>query len=242
MFPKSFVFFFIFSSLTGFSLFSDTKVYLTGVRPPFFLIHINPDYSLSKNDRYIYSPTGKRMAEYVVLNTSGDEVLCKYLDNGNKLSDICYVNSKMIPEKLVLQKNKTVHLKDLKKEKIVPMYIRVRGIMFVKRDKGIYFTENPVPASMIPNITYNGIDNFMKKIAAGCDPSCTVKYLTKAEIEKYSLLGGKDVMLLGVESGSHFLIYFSESKLRKNPVSEKILMRLKYRIFIPLKLIISEKG
>jgi len=241
MFLKFFALFFAFLPILNINLLSETKIVVTDVRPPFFILRITSDYLLSEKDRFIYSEKGNRVAEYIIINTSEDEVLCKYLNDKGEVNDRCYAKLKMISGELSAPDNKKTLLKTYEKKKMVHGSIRVRGIMFIERDNGVYFTENPVPASMIPGISYDGINEFLKKIADKCDLHCTVKYLTKSEIKKYSLLG-KNGMMLGFESGSYFLLYSSGSEFRENPVSEKILLLLKYRIFIPLKLMKSGKG
>ncbi|MCK4890485.1 MAG: hypothetical protein KAS97_11190, partial [Candidatus Aminicenantes bacterium] len=86
-----------------------------------------------------------------------------------------------------------------------------------------------------PDISFSGINNFMKKIENRYDKKCKVNYLEADEIKEYFVQREEKIMI-GVKNGLLVIVSFSGSGIRENRVSEKILSQLKYEIYIPLKL------
>ncbi len=206
-------------------IFPDRILKLSDVRPPFFVLKIPTAETKVEDNRVIYSQNGIEVAEYNLLGITGAEVLCKCKKISVEIDDNCYVKLK-IPLLKKKEKSKSVFVAEV---------IKVRGIRFDKSENGGFVTGNPVPLSIIPELSFKGIENFIKKIGKEYKKKCRVGLLSPNEIRKNIVAGGEKT-LIAERDGLPVLIFYSVSGLRENPVSEKILKRLKYEVFIPLKL------
>lgn len=215
--------------------FSENRINISGVRPPFFILKISEGYMQVKANRKIYSEAGIEVAKFIILNTRGEELLCKCLDDFVNLNSKCFIKVKSVSGKEEKTEKKISKSEPGKNMRDLAGLIRIRGIRFIELKKGVFITENPVPASMVPRLSFSGIDDFMRRIENGCGEGCNVNYLDTDEIKKY-FTSGEEKIMLGLKSGEPVLVFFSESELRENPVSEKIISKLKYEIYIPLKL------
>lgn len=216
-------------------LLSENQINISGVRPPFFILKISEGYIQVKASRGIYSKEGIEVAKFKILDTKGEESLCECLDNFKNLNNKCFIKVKRVPGKVEKIEKKISKSESMNNMRALSGTLKIRGIRFIELKKGIFITENPVPASMVPKLSFSGIDEFMRRIENGCGESCNVNYLDTDEIKKY-LIPGEEKIMLGLKNGEPVLIFFSESEFRENPVSEKIISKLKYKIYIPLKL------
>ena len=216
------VIFFVFLFPT---LFPNKILKLSDVRPPFFILKIPTAEARVDDNRVIYSKNGVKVAKYNLLEITGTEVLCKCKKISVEIDSNYYVKLKEpLLKKIVKSKNG-----------FVAEVIKVRGIKFNKSENGSFVTGNPVPLSIIPELSFKGIEDFMKKIGKENKKRCRVGLLSPEEIRKNISTGEEKVLLAG-RDGLPVLIFYSRYGLRENPVSEKILKRLKYEVFIPLKL------
>lgn len=216
-------------------LFSGNHIKISGIRPPFFILKIPEGYRQIEKNRRIFSGAGIEVGKFKILDTKGKELLCECIDNFSNLNNKCFVKVKDVPGKV--EKTKFFFSKpELKGDmKDQTGAINIRGIRFIELEKGLFITENPVPASMVPKLSFSGIEEFMMRIKNGCGEGFNVDYLDTGEIKKY-LTPGVEKIILGLKRGDPVLVFFSESEFRENPVSEKMISKLKYKIFIPIKL------
>ncbi|MCK4888957.1 MAG: hypothetical protein KAS97_03440 [Candidatus Aminicenantes bacterium] len=183
----------------------------------------------------IYSKTGIEVGKFKILDISGDKALCECLDHSADVDNECYVKVGGNPGTIKKLKRNPIINEPEKRTAGKSGIIKVRGIRFVEQKNGVFITENPVPASMVPDISFSGIINFMKKIETRYGEKCKVNYLETGEIKEYFILR-EEMIMLGVKSGTPVIVSFSNSGFRENRVSEKIISKLKYEIYIPLKL------
>ena len=219
-----FILFFLFVFLLAY-IYPEKFLNLSDVRPPFFILKIPSSGSGVENSKIVYSKDGEQIATYSLLGITGSEFLCRCNNVAAEIDAGCYVKLK-----------KPVQKKKVRKEsKTVPETFKLRGITFRKSESGNYFTRNPVPLSIIPELSFQGIKVFMDKVGREFGGKCRVGLLSPEEIEKSIFIKGETTLLSG-RNGSPVLLFRSGSKLRENPVSEKILEKLKYEVFVPLKL------
>ena len=216
-------------------LFSGNFVNISDVRPPFFILKIPAGYNQINKSGIIYSETGIEVGEFRILDISGNKVLCECIDHSTDVNNGCYIKVGSDPGTIQKPKRKPIRNEPEKRTADQSEIIKVRGIRFVEKKNGIFITENPVPASMVPDISFSGINNFMKKIENRYDKKCKVNYLEADEIKEYFVQREEKIMI-GVKNGLLVIVSFSGSGIRENRVSEKILSQLKYEIYIPLKL------
>ncbi|MEN8223175.1 MAG: hypothetical protein ABFR36_07935 [Acidobacteriota bacterium] len=229
MYQKTVFFSVIFIVFLTSTLFPVKKIMLSEVRPPFFILSIPGDKDKIDNNRVIYSGNGNRVAEYELLETSGTWFLCKCKEISARINNGCYVK---IRAGIPVTKKKAK-----KREIFVKESVKIRGIRFNKHKKGIFITGKPVPLSIIPELSFSGIKDFRKRIGKEHKKKCRVDFLSPGEIKRYMNVEEEKV-LLAEREGIPVLIFCSSSGERENPVSEKILKKLKYEVFLPLKLII----
>ncbi len=221
----SVIFMFIFTAF----LFTANTLKLSGVRPPFFILKIVDGKAEADNNRVIYSENGNKIAEYVLVGVSGAESLCRCTEFSAEIDNNCYVKirSNILPVERDRLRNNTFTAK----------VIKIKGITFNRYRNGIFVTVNPVPLSIVPELSIKGIGKFMEKIGTEYKKKCRVDLLSPNEISKYVNIEKSGILLAG-KRGDPVLIFYSRSTRRENPVSNKILTRLKYEVFLPMKLII----
>ncbi len=217
------------------SLFSGNFVNISDVRPPFFILKIPAGYSRINKSGIIYSETGIEVGEFRILDISGNTALCECIDHSTDVNNGCYIKVDTDPGTIQKPKRKPIINEPEKRTADQSEIIKIRGIRFVEQKNGIFITENPVPASMVPDISLIGINNFMKKIENRYGKKCKVNYLETDEIKEF-FVQREEMIMLGVKNGLLFIIFFSDSGFRENRVSEKIISQLKYEIYIPIKL------
>ena len=211
------------------TLFPVSTIKLSGVRPPFFILKILNDEIKVDNNRVIYSENGNKISEYELLESSGTESLCRCKEFSAEIDNNCYV--KVMTDVFPL-------LKEGKRERVpIKKIIKIRGIAFNHQQNRLFITGNPVPLSIVPELSIQGLENFIKKMENEYKKKCRVDLLSPDEINRCINIE-KAGILLGEKDGNPVLIFYSGSGRRENPVSEKILARLKYEVFLPLKLIL----
>ena len=210
-------------------LFPANKINLSGVRPPFFILKMVNDNIELDTKRVIYSESGNAISEYELLEISGNESLCRCNKFSVEIDDNCYV--KVSADVLPLKKEK-------KKERVpLKRFIKIRGITFRHQHRKLFITGNPVPLSIVPVLSIQGIEGFIKKMENEHTKKCRIELLSPDEINRYIDIK-KVGILLGGKDGKPVLIFCTGSGRRENAVSEKILTRLRYEVFLPLKLIL----
>lgn len=217
------------------SLFPENLVKISDVRPPFFVLKIPENSGQLSKGGIIYSKMGVEVGKFKILDISGNKILCECLDHSADVNIGCYIEVGKGPGTIRKLKNPPITTKSLTKSFIPTGIIKIRGIRFVEKKSGIFITENPVPASMVPDISFSGIDSFMEKIESKYGKKCEINYLQAGEIKKY-FIQREEMIMLGIRNGLPVIVSFSDSEFRENRVSEKILSKLKYEIYIPLKL------
>ena len=227
MYQKSVFISAIFILLLTSTLFPVNRIKLSGIRPPFFILKRHNDNVKVDNNRVIYSENGNKVSEYELLEISGTESLCRCKEFSAKIDDNCYV--KVRENVIPLKKKEKRERGPLKK------IIKIRGINFSHQQNRLYITGNPVPLSIVPELSIRGIEAFIKKTENEYKKKCRIELLSPDEINRYIKKGGT---LLGEKDGEVVLILNFDLERRENPVSEKILTRLKYEVFLPLKLIL----
>ncbi len=232
---RNFAFSIIFLILFVSSLLSENFLNISDVRPPFFILEITENCGKVNRSGMIYSKTGVKVGKFTILERSGNRILCKCLDHSAGMNDGCYIKVGSDPGKIQKLKNLPIINRSEQVVSGSSEKINVRGIMFTEQKNGVFITENPVPVSMVPNISFKGIDSFMKKIESRYGEKCIVSYLETGEIEE-CFFKREERIMLGLKNNVPVIVSFSGSVSRVNPVSEKIVNKLKYEIYIPLKL------
>jgi len=210
-------------------------VKISDVRPPFFLLDIPENYNWKNKSGVIYSKGGIEVGKFKILDVSGNKALCECIDHSADLNNRCYIEVGHDPGTIQKPEEQSAIKMPGGESLVRSEIIKIRGIRFVKQKNEIFITENPVPVSMVPDISFSGIDNFMEKIEAGYGKKCKVNYFGSDEIKEY-FIQEEEMIMLGVKNGSPVIVLFSGAGFRVNRVSEKILSKLKYEIYIPLKL------
>lgn len=211
------------------TLFPVNKIKLSGVRPPFFILKILNDKIKVDNNRAVYSENGNKISEYELLESSGTKSLCRCKEFSAEIDNNCYVKVTADVRPL---------LKEVERERgPLKKIIKIRGITFSYQQNRLFITGNPIPLSIVPELSIQGIENFIKKMENEYKNKCRVDLLSPVEINRCIYIE-KAGILLGEKDGNPVLIFYSGSGRRENPVSEKILARLKYEVFLPLKLIL----
>jgi len=207
---------------------------VSGIRPPFFIVEFSPEHLRLTKNKTVFSAEGIELGRFRIVDISGDRVLCKCDGDQSDLKKMCYVNVVEISEKQKGKTSKPAFPEPQDRKIFLPEIIKVQGIRFIERSEGLFITENPIPASIVKDLSFTGIENFMKKIGNEYGNS-EVGYLNISEMKKY-LKPEIGVMMLGVRDGLPVIVFPADAGSAVNPVSKKILTKLKYEIYIPLKL------
>ncbi len=240
MYRRSVYYLIFFSSLFSFSLLPKDKIYLSEIRPPYFILNTSANVNLIIGEQVYYSPAGKRLGRFSIVRKVEDEILCKGQDDSGKLFKGCYIRVKERPEKIF--PTKAIEKKIKSENNNIPVSsIKISGIKFTEIEKGFFVTLNPLPVTIIQDSSFNGIKRFLNLIKEKSGLKCSVELMTVEEIKKY-LKPGDEKLLFGKRGKEPKLIFFSDSGVWGNPVSEKIIGRLKYKIFVPVKLIILKNS
>jgi len=201
-------------------------LHLSGIRPPFFLLKIKAPGSKFEKGNVIYRDNGLPAGNYELLDSSGGVFLCRCRDLSLDIDSGCYVK---VENPTVPPKKSPVKMNSRESE-----VIRLRGIRFRRMARGVYVTLNPVPLSIIPEMSMGGVDRFANRIMDACSGDFRISLLSPEETVKF-LQGARKRAFLALRDGSPVLVFVDPPDIRENRVSDKIMMRLKYNLFIPLK-------
>lgn len=174
----------------------------------------------------IYRANGIPAGKYDLLESAGEVWLCRSRDLSLDIGTGCYVkvNPAPAPPKKAL----------VKKAPRGNEEIRLRGIRFRRVDGSIYVTLNPVPLSIVRPVSMAGVEGFVSRIGGASAGKFRVSLLSPEETLKF-LGGGRRRTFLSLREGSPVLVFVEPPDSRENRVTDKIMMRLKYEVFIPLK-------
>jgi len=221
---------FLISLLFSFLLFPASIIseilHLSGIRPPFFLLQVNDPEERIAEPYVIYRANGTPAGEYDLLESSGTVLLCRCRDLSVDIGPGCYVNIHPAPVSFrKVSAKKKVRTKE---------EIRLRGIRFRRVEGGMYLTLNPVPLSIVRTVSREGVEGFVSRIGESGAVKFRVSLLSPEETVQ-SLEGSGRGPFLARRDGALVLVFIEPPENRENRVSEKIMKKLKYEVFIPLK-------
>lgn len=210
------------------SLFSFSKINISGIRFGFFIVEISDNNYLNNKDMVIFSETGSVLCRYYIVNSLKNMFLCRMDGVDSDLNENCFVKAELKKtDKKGLSKKNISYKKDVEKK------FSYHGINFIEISEKIIISKEVIPILRIKDISFKSINNFILDIQSKCDKNFRAGLMSLNEIEHFFSVG-KNRILLGISEGRIIMIYKEKGKIESASITESTIKKFRENIFFPL--------